>query len=394
MVSTTVRELSGDEMLEVMFQMSAYSFYPSPPLIDKAVWQEMVRQRRGVTSVGLFEDDMPAAAAGVTAMTQQVRGSLFEMGGVWGVATAPAARRSGYARRVLAQLLATARENGAVFSCLYPFRESFYERLGYVTFPLPRKARFSPVSLVPLLKNDLGGKVKMMPINEGYDAYLTFLSDLRLQTHGMALFKYADMGWAQQNRFWLALACEDDRVVGLMVYDLKGENIADFLLRAVRFYYLTSQGKYLLLQWIARHADQASQAEVWLAPFEQPETWLSDIQVKIETVARAPMGRVLDVSRLSGLCAGPGRLSVRISDPLCGWNEGDWQLEGVEGKLQVRQAEGADCLLSIQALTALVYGTHAPSDLVVRGWGNPSPKIQTVLSEMFPAQLPYLHEMF
>jgi hypothetical protein len=85
-----------------------------------------------------------------------------------------------------------------------------------------------------------------------------------------------------------------------MLYQIKGDHETQSLFSAVRFYYETNLGRYLLLQWIARHTDQASQAEIWLAPFEQPETWLSDVQVKTESQTRAPMGRVLDVSRLGG----------------------------------------------------------------------------------------------
>jgi len=150
----------------------------------------------------------------------------------------------------------------------------------------------------------------------------------------------------------------------------------------------------LLLQWIARHTDQASQAEIWLAPFEQPETWLSDMQVKTESQIRAPMGRVLDVSRLGGMQVGPGRFSARTTDRLCLWNEGVWGFESADGILQVTRVDEADCDLSIQALTALVYGTHDPDDFAIRGWGNPSPTVQAIMRTMFPPMTPYLHEYF
>ena len=142
------------------------------------------------------------------------------------------------------------------------------------------------------------------------------------------------------------------------------------------------------------HTDQASQAEIGLAPFEQPETWLSDMQVKTESQIRAPMGRVLDVSKLGGMQVGPGRFSVRVTDPLCLWNEGLWRFESSDGTLQVTRADEADCDLSIQALTSLVYGAHDPDDFAIRGWGNPSPQVQATLRAMFPSMTPYLHESF
>jgi hypothetical protein len=210
----------------------------------------------------------------------------------------------------------------------------------------------------------------------------------------MAMFATGDRAAAQRNRLWMAQAKVNGETVGLMLYEIKGDHFAQFLLRAVRFYYETSLGRYLLLQWIARHTDQAGQAEIWLAPFEQPETWLSDMQVKTESPERAPMGRVLDVSRLGGMQVGSGRFSARIADPLCSWNEGFWRFESADGTLQVARADGADCDLSIQALTALVYGAHDLDDFAIRGWGNPSPKVQATLRAMFPPMTPYLHENF
>ncbi len=394
MTDITIRKLEGDEKLQVMYGLNAYAFHAAPPLTDEQEWKNIVRPREGVTYFALFEDGRPVSGAAGTSMIQNVRGKLFDANGLWGVATAPGARRSGYCRRVIARLLSALRDDGQVFSNLYPFRESFYERLGYVTFPLPRIAKLAPSALLPLMKHDLDGQVELTLIGDGYDVYREYLGRLRQRTHGMAMFVFGDRAAARRNRLWLAQARVKGETVGLMLYEIKGDHETQFLLRAVRFYYETSLGRYLLLQWIARHIDQASQAEIWLAPFEQPETWLSDMQVKVESPVRAPMGRVLDVSRLGGMQVGSGRFSARVADPLCPWNEGVWRFESANGVLQITRADEADCDLSIQALTALVYGTHDPDDFAIRGWGNPSPHVQATLRAMFPRMTPYLHESF
>jgi predicted acetyltransferase len=397
MSNTVIRRMNKSEMLEVMHPLTTYAFRSSPPLFDKEEWQQTVRQREGVTYFALSESDTVVATVASTAMTQQVRGTLYDAGGVWGVATHPAARRKGYCKRLMARLLAAEREAGRPLSCLYPFRESFYETLGYVTFPSPRIAKLAPSTLQPLLKKDLGGQVDLMLIGDGYDTYRHYLYKLQKQVHGLGIFVHGQKALVQQrNRSWLALARVDGELVGVMLYDLKGEEPTRFTMRALRFYYDTSPGKYLLLQWIARHVDQASEVEIWLPSFERPETWLADIQVTTESQVRAPMGRIVDVAGLGGMQTGPGRFSARINDPLCPWNEGVWQFETVDGALQVRpaEAEQADCNLTIQALTALIYGTHDVADFVIRGWGTPSPELRTILQSIFVPQAPYLHEYF
>jgi hypothetical protein len=256
------------------------------------------------------------------------------------------------------------------------------------------------MTLAPLLQVDLDGEVELMLIGEGYEIYLDYLRHMRQRTHGMAMFDVADRVSAQRNRFWLALARVDGEAVGLMLYDLRGEKETEFTLRTIRFYYHTSQGRYLLLQWIARHIDQANQIELWLAPAEVPETWLVDMNVTVGTAYFTPMVRVVDVAQLDarGVHTGPGCFSARIADPLCPWNEGIWRFETVDGVLRVGPVGGAeaaaDCALSIQAVAALLYGTHDPGDFVFRGWGVPSPPVQEAMRAMFPRMLPHMHEIF
>lgn len=150
-----------------------------------------------------------------------------------------------------------------------------------------------------------------------------------------------------------------------------------------------------MLEWIACHADQAGTAELKLAPGELPETWLPDINPQPGSFG-PPMGRVLDISRIGGLKAGPGKFSARIIDRQCPWNEGAYTFEAVDGLLQVSPlASGqAECELAIQGLSALLFGTHRPDSFELRGWGNPGSATQETMARMFPPQLPYLHEVF
>jgi predicted acetyltransferase len=166
-------------------------------------------------------------------------------------------------------------------------------------------------------------------------------------------------------------------------------------MRASRFYYHTRAGRYLLLDWMARHIDQANRIEVRLPARELPETWMPDLGVQLETFWLAPMGRVLDVAGLMGLPVGPGRFSAAITDPICPWNEGAWQFESVDGALRVsRHRDATDCSLGIQALSALIFGTNDPADFAYRGWGDAPAELTPVLRSMFPPALPHLHEYF
>ena len=394
MSTTTIRRIEGDEILTILHSLSTYAFRASPPLPDIAESAEWRKSHPEILYVAAFDDRTAVACAGASPLTQNVRGALFKMAGIHNVATHPAARRKGYAKGVLKHTFALLRQQGHVFSCLWPFRELFYEKMGYVTFPLARRCTLHIPALAPLLDRDLGGDVDLTVIGDGFSAYRDYLFAALSRLHGMAVFDVADTVGAQRNRFWLALARVEGEVVGAMLYELRGEQIADFTMIVRRFLYRTSQGKYLLLAWIAHHTDQASKVELWLPAFEHPETWLDDLKISAEPVPLSPMGRVLDVAKMGGMQTGAGRFTARLSDPICPWNNGVWSFETANGMLEASPGGKAQCDLGMQAIAALAYGTRDPADFSIRGWGAPSPELQETMRAMFPARIPYLHESF
>jgi predicted acetyltransferase len=267
--------------------------------------------------------------------------------------------------------------------------------MGYVTYPQTRQAVFSPDALLPLLKWKLPGSVELLTLVEGYTRYRAYLAEMCQRTHGMAFFDNPTPVALLPNTDWIAFANDSTGVpVGVMLYALKGEEITAFTLVARRLYYTTPLGRYLLLEWISRHVDQAEKIEVRYPPTEAPETWLADLTPSCTTVRPTAMGRVLDVAALGGMSVGEGGFTAHLTDPLCPWNEGSWRFEGVNGALQVAPARESGCKITIQGLSALIYGTHDPADFAFRGWGDPDDKVQVAMRRLFPPQVPYMHEWF
>jgi predicted acetyltransferase len=390
----SIRPLQGDGIFDVLYPLAQYALHPTPPFQNREEWLNNVRGRKGLTSYASFEDEKPVSIAVSTAMTQNLRGKLFPASGVWGVATDPSARRKGYCRQTITSLLAAEKESGKVFSNLYPFRESFYERMGYVSFPLTKVAKLSTLSLSPLLNLNTGGEIELKPVGEVFGTYREYLADVRQHRHGMGFFDFGDQSAADRANLWLAFARFDGQVEGLILYRIQGEEVTKFNFVAYRFYYRSSRARTLMLSWIAHHIDQTDRVELSLPPDEYPETWLSDIEVKVESAVRSAMNRVLDVEKIGGMNAGDGAFSVEVIDPICPWNESMWHFEESDGKLEVSKSSKADCELTIQALSALIAGTRDPQDFPLRGWGNPDSKIQAVMREMFPRTIPFLHENF
>lgn len=387
----TIRQFTTEESIPVLHVLSGYAFTPTPPLPDADKFADEIRHREGGEYYAALVNEQPQAiACATTPLIQNLRGVTFSMGGVADVCTHPAARRKGYVRALMHQLYARFYEQGIAVSCLYPFKEGFYQRLGYVTMPQMKRAKFNPEVLRPILNMNLPGEVELVKFTDGFPVYRAFLEEQQARTHGMALFSIPQAKSAQTRETWLAVARVDGRVVGLMQYRLKGQMMKQDLF-AIDFLFSNATGKFLLLDWIARHIDQAATAEVLLKPDQVAETFFTDIQPELDRFFVPPMGRVINISALAGLPVGPGEITIRLTDPDCDWNNGIWQLSGDHGVLAVEQGEDSDCELTIQGLSALVYGVTDPDEFAFRSWGNPDQNQQTILREMFPPALPFLH---
>ena len=395
MANLTIRRVQGEELLKFQFPLSDYAFGGTPPLgkIDEA--REWLPSFADSIMLVMFADERPIATVLSSPLTQNVRGEIYPLGGVGDVTTVPEERRQGHSRRLLVELFAMLRAEGAVLAGLYPFRASFYERFGFVAFPYVRIVSFSPQTLLPLLRWNLGGQFERMLIADGIVTWCAFTRECQKSIHGMTLFSDRVTTYRQQvmNGHWLVLARFEGEIVGALLYKITGFKEKMLI---PNFLYRDSRGKYLLLEWLARHADQVNEVELHLPAGEQPEVWVDDMDAKIRlpVIHYNGMGRILDMAKIGGMQTGPGRFSAKISDPHCPWNEGLYTFETVDGLLQVSPSQTADCELTIQAISALIYGTHDTADFVFRGWGNPSSPVQAIMRTMFPRLQPYMFAIY
>jgi len=336
-------------------------------------------------------------------LSENVRGKIFVMGGISGVCSSPEYRRKGNVRSLLLTTFKYMKDHNMPVSTLFPFKESFYTKLGYVSLPLPRLAVFQPKALSHLIKKDFGGKIVRKELNESsLEEFYTFVSEIQKITHGFAIgFGSKRLRFAWFDHYWVAYADVDGKHVGVIVYSLGGL----FKRLKVRlFSYLTSQAKYILLSWLALHTDQASEVAIPLRSDEHIESWFDDANIDLEKPPTPSntggMGRVMIVSELNGMIlskATSGKCFIaKISDPLCEWNNNCYSFTSLDGVLQVAivKEDTVPFNLSIQGLSALIYFGIDPGDLEYRDWGNPSKEEQVLLREMFPPAYPILFENF
>jgi predicted acetyltransferase len=389
----TIRQIDISEATILSRTLASYAFLhrPTPPLPTLEEQSKSWAHLDEASFFAAFDGTQPVGSLGSSPLTQNIRGTLFPGSGIWKVTTHPAARRKGVAREMMRQCFEYLRQEDYAVALLYAFRESFYTRLGFTTFTQPHLVRFAPEALQPLLKKNLPGKVERVEIAQGYQEHRTQLHLQHENIHGMALFTpHRASELKEKNAYWLAIARVGNEIKGTMLYTITGYKE---VMQVTHFWYTDSLGRYLLLEWLARHIDHVKEIEIKLPPFEHPETWWPDMEIHVSSV-EPPLGRIIDITRINGMQVGRGRFTARVSDEYCPWNEGNYLFECVNNRLQIQPYETAECELSIQAISALIYGTHEPESFAIRGWGNPSLSIQATMQHMFPPQQPYLYERF
>lgn len=378
--------------------VQAYGFQPSPApagTLDRLKDNQRYYEEHLTLVAEVAGVDVADASA--VPMQQNVRGGVYRMAGVAGVATLPQARRRGYASALVTEILGLMRDQGHVVSALYPFRPSFYERFGFAGLPKTRAVTFPPSSVAGLLRTDLGGRVGWGPVKDQYDSYRAFTTQLLDRWHGFALLPESRMAeFREAGDRWLATAWVDGAVAGAFAYRITGfggDLIADDLLAA------TPLSKALLLQFFAQHADQVSRIVVTVPASEMPELWSTDFAGVTQTATSfprspAPMARILSVDGLAGMPVGPGQVTLEVvRDPFIA---GRYTLDGTAGGLEVRRGGASPPVATLTAagLSGLVYGVLDPDDLSIRGFGEVRRDAAARLRALFPRRIPYLHATF
>lgn len=390
MAVITIKRAETDEELDIVQDMTTYAFEPSP-------MEKRDTTRREYTKVSakylLYEDDTPVSTIDAIPMMQNVRGKVFDMVGIAGVATMPEGRRKGYVKKLMKHSLVEARKNKQVFSTLYPFRQSFYGRFGYISFPHARVVDFSPSNLRQLSNVEVEGKVERVLAKDSVDRSFNYLKSYQEKTHGLSLFiKQIAKVWEKSN-FWIGFAVVGGKDMGMLLYKTTGFEKS---MNISGFFYHNANAKYVLLKHLSLHVDQFSKMSMRLFPGESPETWAYDMKLKIcsRDWVPSPMGRILDIGKIGGMQVGEGEINIKIVDEHCEWNNKVWQFRSNNGTLEVIEGGKEDITLTIHGLSAIVYGNYELEDFNFREWGDVTKIQKDKILNLFPDLTPVMYEQF
>ena len=402
----TVREVSGAELKTTAHLLQAYAFAAGPlphPPPDASV--EDPEKRSGTTTLVAFDGDTPIAATSAWPFVQNVRGAVVKCLGIAGVATHPGYRRGGHVRTLMVEQHRRGVEAGYAVAALYPFRPSFYAKFGYVGLPKARRIKLNTAGMAELLSLDLPVKVELGRSGEEHihDASMAVEQQWLEGRHGFIkdTLSWVDEGIKESDDRFVALCRRDGEPTGFWRFRTTG--FSD-VVKGDRMLVADPVSRLAMLKWLAGHVDQYAGFEFELPPGEVVETWFTDVDhddMSLTSVPghNAPMARVLDLTALAGLVAGPAELTVDVvgDNDFPGNLSGTYHLDGRSGALvlsEVTDPKGDVARLSVRALSALVYCGQDPTELASRGLGTfPGTTAEAAIT-LFPPVLPYLYRGF
>ncbi|MGH7443600.1 MAG: GNAT family N-acetyltransferase [Longimicrobiales bacterium] len=375
-----------DEIPEVG-RMVAHSF-PGPTRTP-GWWDEQLRDPR---YGGGAETLLIGAAAGrivaacqLHPLRQWVAGTALKVAGVGTVAISPAHRQQRFAGDLLTAALRAARARGDVASALYPFRVSFYRRLGYGDAGAVLQWRVPPASL-PDAPERLSVEV-LESAHERVEALALYDQWARSQTGQLE----------RSGRVWTHLCTLPGRA--LFGYRASGGELEGYafvtyrvdLPRAARYLeveelvWTTDAARRGLYGWLASLGDQWERLLIRTLPGHRLADWLSEPRLPHDaapgwglwtpaaTLLMGPMFRLLDVGAAWEQRRAPDHTSLAVAcdvdDPQIEENRGCWRLTFDAGRVRVERDTAADLTLrlDISTLSRLYIGALSATAGVAAG---------------------------
>lgn len=326
----------------------------SPAFID---WYFKNRYRPEQT-LGLFDDHDLLANLQMVPQKIVLRGNVLPAHMIVGAATLPKAQRNGYMQMLLHAAFEQCHTNTPI-SILYPFRYSFYRRMGYATVSDRIIATIPSVQILPQT-------VDYQAIHENDDLHLYEIDQIFANRFASHLIHAPYQITWQNQEFSLenAIGLKDEKNTWYAWYIIK-ENQCQVIALA----YVSLQALHEAL-YALKIDSQQEQVQLALPRQDAPFEWLSDPR---QLLSYEPflMLRILDIPAvLLGMhCVTQADIVITIEDNFFQNTNQTWRIVATNGRIQLveKSTLPSDITLSIIDFTRWITGQCSYNDLVFEG---------------------------
>lgn len=357
--------------------------FPGPTRTAAWVEAQLRDPRYGGGADTLFvgrENGRPVAALQLHLLNQWIAGERLPIAGVATVSIAPTHRQKGLAGDLVTQALRAARERGDLASALYPFRVSFYQKLGYGLAGVAQQYQVAPKFLPdsPERRN-----VVLLDTDTGRAEALAFYNRWAQQQTGQL---------ERQERLWRELVTMHDRaLVGYRTDDgtLEGYALVTYradlpfkerYLEVEEVVWSSAPARRGLYAWLSSLGDQWPQLALRALPSHRLDSWIREprlppgaapvwgLWAPTATLMTGPMFRLIDLrktwARRAVQLETPLRVAFDVIDEAIAENNGTLRLTFADGRVQLDSNTTPDVTLrlTVSTLSRLYIAALTPAE--------------------------------
>ncbi len=345
-----VRKLTANDQVSLQKLWSICFMYS----INVEEAEKNAREKNeALSGYGAFTEDgeMIAGVIG-NRLTMNFDGGKTSLVGIGGVVTHPSHRKSGAIKSIMKALLSEAREEGNVFSGLYPFNHGFYRKFGYelsrdletYSFPFSSIMKYSSDVKTRLLEPD-DDRSFLLPVYEAMTGRYQLAIDRNIEAfnRSTASDPYA------KNDYTYAIY-DEGAPCAYVAFSKKNSVLS------VRDYAFKTEKDFIkILSFLSRFSPEFEKIEIAL-PEDIPIAMLTSDPYSVEkSVNHRYMMRVLNCEKALSMMKRyiPAPFVIEVIDPFLPENSGKWKVSSEKCE---KTKEKADVSMSIQAFSQMISG--------------------------------------
>jgi len=328
-----------------------------------------------------FEDGKMATSYVSFPFTMQFNGLKQKVAGISGVGTSAQYRRRGHLRKITTKHFKFLKEEGKrPIAILWAAHAAIYQRFGYGTVSSVNVYNLEPRYIQFPLARPVQGVCR--EADEKEEALIKSLYQEFIK-HRNGYLHRSDIFW----KIGPLSPAPKGTLYKRMIYEEKGEPLG---------YVIYTVGKHPIQEPFQPGQQVRIRDLVWLSPSALQAIWeMFSYQDLVRTVfwVRVPfddplphllleprmlnqrpydgmMGRIVDVEKgLTGRRYDhEGKLTFKIIDDFCPWNEGCWQLETSTAESRIQSTKKSpDLVMPVSTLAMLVFGQISASQAALMG---------------------------
>ncbi len=324
--------------------------------------------------LGAFEDNQLQAATDGRFFEIFIRNQLFKCAGIAFVMTGPVYRRKGLVKKLMKILLRKMKDDGYVYSALWPFEHKFYSNFGYASIDKSIYYQIKPSNIRKDIVKDQSISIRISQNEKDFPKLKQIANNAMNKYTRIVSDKDAwKLRGSKQKRI-IYLFEREEEPVGYISFKYKKTGEWKHDINILDLAYKDISTKRTMLSFLRNFDSDITQITMEIPYEEEILSYLVDYNTEHKFAGWPAMLRILDVKKcFEGLVYSAtinSKLYLRLKDEIIEENSGTWEITINAGKcslskiVNVEIEEKKILNISVGKLTQLLSGYNTIQKLL------------------------------